>query len=41
MTALGRLDPALPDAFSRLHCSYLYLPVILKQICDTAPRAQG
>lgn len=30
-------DPALPNAYSRLHYNTQYLPVILKRIADTAP----
>jgi hypothetical protein len=32
-------DPKLPNAYSRLHYDYLYLPLILKQIAATAPHA--
>jgi hypothetical protein len=30
-------DASLPNAYSRLHYNYQYLPIILKQIADTAP----
>ena len=31
-------DPQLPNAYSRLHYNYQYLPVILQRIATTAPR---
>ena len=31
-------DPKLPNAYSRLHYDYLYLPLILQRIAATAPR---
>jgi hypothetical protein len=31
-------DPTLPNAYSRLHYNYQYLPTILERIADTAPR---
>jgi hypothetical protein len=31
-------DPQLPNAYSRLHYNYQYLPVILQRIAATAPR---
>lgn len=31
-------DPQLPNAYSRLHYNYQYLPVILERIAATAPR---
>jgi len=30
-------DPSLPNAYSRLHYNYQYLPKILQQIAETAP----
>jgi hypothetical protein len=31
-------DPTLPNAYSRLHYNYQYLPMILKRMAETAPR---
>jgi hypothetical protein len=31
-------DPTLPNAYSRLHYNYQYLPMILKRMTETAPR---
>ena len=31
-------DPTLPNAYSRLHYNYQYLPMILKRMSDTAPQ---
>ena len=31
-------DPTLPNAYSRLHYNYQYLPTILKRISETAPQ---
>jgi hypothetical protein len=31
-------DPTAPNAYSRLHYNYQYLPVILQRIAASAPR---
>ena len=30
-------DPKLPNAYSRLHYNFQYLPMILKRMADSAP----